>query len=52
MAKAVAICGMIGSTARVNSVDAKTTMPTILKTGGMASAHILLVTTCFWSRFG
>jgi hypothetical protein len=35
---------MMGSTARVNSVDANTTRPTILKTGGMVVAQF--VKTC------
>jgi hypothetical protein len=41
--KSPAICGITGSTARVNNVEAKTTRPTIFKTGGMAGLFFGLV---------
>src|ERR1700757_226405 len=37
MPRSLAIFGMTGSTARVNSVEAKTTRLTILRTGGIAN---------------
>jgi hypothetical protein len=44
----VAICGITGSTARVNKVEANTTRATIFRTGGMAEARLLILDCWFW----